>query len=135
MKPIILFYTIIFNFLLTFIQSKSIDSENKPRIFFAQLAESTGFFPIEINVPDTISSMMSGLSSMYEAASSFFGSGNESESQGEESVQEIIHDEQNINTGNSKVLLSKKKKRKLTRGSKKIMEKNDYDYLFNYLLF
>lgn len=51
------------------------ENQNEPRIFFKQLVEASGLFPIEINVPDTIGAMMNGMSSMYETVSSYFGGG------------------------------------------------------------
>lgn len=49
--------------------------ENEPRLFFRQLIDASGLFPLEINVPDTISTMMSGISSAYDAMSMYFGNG------------------------------------------------------------
>lgn len=107
-------------------ESKSIGiADEQPRIFFRQVLDATGFFPIEINVPDTISTMMSGLGAMYDTVSSYFGSGSgESEGQTEgEQSQQIIHDENNSNS-------------KMTQMKKKVRRKsaNDYDYVFNYFL-
>jgi hypothetical protein len=55
------------------VQLKPID--NQPRLFFRQMIEASGLFPLEINVPDTISTMMSGINSAYDAMSMFFGNG------------------------------------------------------------
>lgn len=66
---------------------KSIPSDEtnveKPRIFFRQMIEASGLFPLELNVPDTVYSMMGGLSAAYDAMSMYFGSGSGGESEGQ----------------------------------------------------
>lgn len=69
------------------IQMKSIASDDEPRIFFRQLIEASGIFPIELSVPDTISTMMNGLSAAYNAMSSFFGNGGDNNNAEGEEVQ------------------------------------------------
>lgn len=71
--------------------------KDEPRIFFRQLIEASGLFPIEINVPDTISSMANGMSWMYESVSSYFNGGQGEEGdQGQE--QQVLNDEVNLNS-------------------------------------
>ena len=85
-------------FSLTPIRTKSIagDKTNieKPRIFFRQMIEASGLFPLEVNVPDTVSSMMGGLSAAYDAMSTYFGNagGSESEGQSQPEVTAIKRD-------------------------------------------
>lgn len=114
------------------VESKSIQNEEgEPRIFFRQVLDATGFFPIEINVPDTISSMMSGIGAMYDTVSGYFGSGdNEGQSQPEEQTQQVIHDENNINSK----MTQKKKKVKKSKKKKTELSNNDYDYFLSYFL-
>lgn len=118
---------------LEFVESKSIRNVEEPRIFFRQILDATGFFPIEINVPDTVSSMMSGLSSMYDTVSGYFGSGDsEGQSQPEEQTQQqIIHDENSVN---SKMTQRKKKVKKFKKKRKAVKSNNDYDYFLSYFL-
>jgi hypothetical protein len=125
-------------------QAKSIGRVNEPRIFFGQLADATGFFPIEINVPDTISSMMSGLGSMYESVSGYFGGGQGEESESESTQPEaaaVLHDEVNVNVhsdtanrGSVPLPSKNKKKKKVTRGNAQFVESDDYADLFNYFI-
>ena len=114
---------------LDIIESKSIRNAEEPRIFFRQILDATGFFPLEINVPDTVSSMMSGLSSMYDTVSGYFGSGG-SEGQPEEQTQQIIHDENSVNSK----MTQKKKKVKKIKKKKTVKSNNDYDYFLSYFL-
>lgn len=118
---------------LEFVESKSIRNVEEPRIFFRQILDATGFFPIEINVPDTVSSMMSGLSSMYDTVSGYFGSGDsEGQSQPEEQTQQqIIHDENSVD---SKMTQRKKKVKKFKKKRKAVKSNNDYDYFLSYFL-
>lgn len=95
-------------------------NHNQPRIFFKQMAEASGLFPIEINVPDTISSMMSGMNSMYQAASAYFGSGSEGGVEGGEQSQmqdEVSHISRPIN--------GKQRRKKVKRVRKKTGTKSD----------
>lgn len=109
------------SFLLASVQTKSIqsvgqDGENKigePRIFFRQMIEATGLFPLEINVPDTISTMMSGLTTAYDTMSMYFGSGGDG-GQGESPTE----------------MTRERKKKKVKRKKKKITEDDDDDYDF-----
>jgi len=61
------------------VQSKNLVAIEKeePRIFFRQIVEASGLFPIEVNVPDTISSMSQFMSSMWDTASSYINGGGE----------------------------------------------------------
>jgi hypothetical protein len=112
---------------------KSIESHNEspsdPRIFFGQLAEASGVFPLEINVPETFVSMMNGVSTMYDTVSSYFGSGGESEVQGQEESATQIEESSKMEM----MLMGKKKKKKID--SVKNIEESDYDYLFDFVLF
>lgn len=104
--------------LVAFAHSKSIiiqDTNGEPRIFFRQMIEASGLFPLEINVPDTLSSMMSTLSTAYDTMSMYFGNGGTS-GQGEEGQSQ---------SESAKIDRKKKVKRK----KKKIID-NDYDYDF-----
>jgi hypothetical protein len=76
------------------------------------MIEASGLFPLEINVPDTLSTMMSGLTTAYDTMSMYFGSGG----QGEEGQSQPEATKMN-------------KKKKVKRKKKKIIE-NDYDYDF-----
>lgn len=101
---------------LTFVQPKSITSEDingEPRIFFRQMIEASGLFPLEINVPDTLSTMMSTLSTAYDTMSMFFGNGG---GQGEE--------------GQSQPEATKSDRKKKVKRKKKRIIENDYDYDF-----
>lgn len=104
---------------LALVQTKSILSEDgtnkngEPRIFFRQMIEASGLFPLEINVPDTLSSMMSGLSSAYDTMSMYFGSGG-GQGNGVQSQSEATRD----------------RKKKVKRKKKKKIVENDYDYDF-----
>lgn len=99
---------------------------NEPRIFFKQVVEASGLFPIEINVPDTISAMMSGMSSMYQAVSSYFGGGSEGDSEGGE--QQVSYDEVDLN---SRPISGKHRKKKVKRVKKKPDVNDDNDNLFD----
>lgn len=83
-------FTVLCLILLTFarVEPKAINQNNalkvEPRIFFRQIVEASGLFPIEINVPDTISSMMNGINSMWS-----YISGNASEDVEEPSVENM----------------------------------------------
>jgi hypothetical protein len=69
-------------------EKDEMDLKVEPRIFFKQMMEATGIFPLEINVPDMMSSMMSGMSSMYQAVSSYFsGSSGEEDTPMQEAVK------------------------------------------------
>jgi hypothetical protein len=81
-------------FLLKSVQLKPID--NKPRLFFRQLIDASGLFPLEINVPDTISTMMSGISSAYNAMSMYFGNG-DGDSGGSTNVKDSSQSQSEVN--------------------------------------
>lgn len=61
----------------SFKSSEIVETQNEPRIFFKQIMDASGLFPIEINVPDTISSMINSMNSMSQAISSYFAGGNQ----------------------------------------------------------
>lgn len=137
-----LFILICFISLLASIQMKSIESDlrgnksaDEPRIFFRQMIEASGLFPYEINVPDTVSAMMSGLSSMYDTMSMLFGSGS-SGSGGSES--EVQQDQVNANVASNTnaIRMSQKRKKKVKKiRNKKLTSQIDdynYDYYLNY---
>lgn len=122
MKSIVVHFILASTLCLTCVQMKSISHEDdsnsrngEPRIFFRQMIEASGLFPLEINVPDTLSSMMSGLSTAYDTMSMYFGSGG-SQGEGGQSQPEV-----NAVTRDRKKK-SKKKKRKIVE--------SDYDYDF-----
>lgn len=118
---------------LKFIESKSIRRAEEPRIFFRQILDASGLFPIEINVPDTISTMMSGLSTMYDSVSSYFGSG--SESGGQPEMQVIIHDENNVVSKMTQATKAKRKVKRSRKNKKKWKQNdNDYDYISYFFL-
>lgn len=102
----VLHLSIIFS--LTPVQMKSIASDGanieKPRVFFRQLIEASGLFPLEINVQDTVSSMMGGLSAAYNAMSMYFGNtgGEESEGQSQQEVTAIKRDQRKKKTKRKK---------------------------------
>lgn len=125
-------------FLLLLISTNFIETEPKviekgdkaePRVFFKQMAEASGLFPIEINVPDTIGSMMSGMSWMYETASSYFNMGGEngvSEDQGQQ--QQVLYDGI-VTEASTKSKRQKKKVKKLQKKIKLDSELNMFDVL------
>lgn len=114
-------------------------SENEPRIFFRQMLEASGIFPIEVNVPDTISSMMSGMMYMYQTMSSYFGGseGGEGGEQGQPSQD--VYDEVDLN---SRPIGEKQRRKKVKKLKKKTSSKHDDDDeegnlldLFGFLMF
>lgn len=117
MKLLVVHFIIVSTLCLASVQTKSFSSvHGEPRIFFSQMIEASGLFPLEINVPDTLSSMMSGLSSAYSTMSMYFGNGG-SEGEGGQSQPEV-----NSVTRDRKKKVKRKKKKKITE--------NDYDYDF-----
>lgn len=117
------------------VQSKVINEKlgSEPRIFFKQMVEASGLFPIEINVPDTIGSMWNGMSSMYQAASSYFQGGSESEgNEGQGQQQQVSNDE--VVSKNAK---SKHRKKKVKKVQKKKISRSEMNMLdiFNFLMF
>lgn len=102
---------------------------NEPRLYFQQILDATGWFPVEINVPDTISSMMSGISSMYDSVSSYFNSGNEG-AEGSQNQPGVTQNEMNL------VHLQPIKAKHLKKKVKKKSGENDDDEnLFDYFGF
>lgn len=131
---VLLFLTIIVvcNARLVEVTSKN---QNEPRLFFKQIVEASGLFPIEINVPDTLSAMMSGMSSMYEAASTYF-SGTGSEEGDQSQMQQVVYDEVDVN---SRPIRGKRRKKKVKKLKKKTSATDDdnenvLDY-FEFLMF
>lgn len=116
------------------VQSKviieDVELKSEPRIFFKQMVEASGLFPIEINVPDTIGSMWSGMSSMYQAASSYFNGGSESEGQ----QQQVSYDAVVSMDTPAKSKQRKKKVKKLQKKKDRRSEMNMLD-IFNFLMF
>lgn len=114
-------------------------SENEPRIFFRQMLEASGIFPIEVNVPDTISSMMSGMMYMYQTMSSYFG-GSEGGGGGEQGQpSQDVYDEVDLN---SRPISEKQRRKKVKKLKKKTSSKHDDDDeegnlldLFGFLMF
>ena len=104
--------------------SKNEISKEEPRIFFRQMLEASGLFPIEINVPDTISSMMDGMSYLYGMVTSTFSSGSGSETE----TQEQDSNTQQINR--------RKKLKNLKQESEAADEDDVMDFfMFNMLVF
>lgn len=98
-------------------------TEDEPRIFFKQMIEASGLFPLEINVPDTISSMMSGMSSMYQTVSSYFsGSGEEGGGGGSDQSQ-VVYDEVDVNS--RPINGERRRKMKVKRVRKESSAEND----------
>lgn len=94
------------------------ESHSEPRIFFKQIIEGSGLFPVEINVPDTIGAMMNGISSMYQAAANYFGgSGNEGGSEGGEASQSQLSFNELSRPINGKLRRKKVKRAKKKTGA------------------
>ena len=118
--------------------SERLNQPEEPRIFFKEIAEASGIFPIEINVPDTIMSMFSGMSQFYEYMSSFFSGEGQGGGMDEEDQQsQVSYDEVDFN---SKPIITpptvagaKKKLKKMSQ----YQEDEDYSIfdLFRFLLF
>ena len=111
---------------------------NKPRLFFRQMIEASGLLPIEINVPDTLSSIWSGMNYMYQATSSYFGGGNEGEGEGAGDQSQVVYDhvDENLKPINGKHRRKKVKKlkKKTNTADDDDDELNVFD-LFNFLMF
>lgn len=108
-------------------------NKSEPRIFFKQMMEASGLFPLEINVPDTISAMMGGIGSMYESVSSYFGGGSEASGDGQ-SQQDVVHDEVDLHSQPIKAKHRKKKVKKLKKKTENDDDENLFDY-FGFLMF
>ncbi|CAO1411024.1 unnamed protein product [Diamesa tonsa] len=96
----------------------------EPRLFFGQIVgfmTSMGWLPIEVNVPDMIGSMMSGMMSMYEMMSSYFGGGGEEASAAGamDTIQDeqVVYDDVNFN---SRPDLNTRRKNKNNKSKRKI---------------
>lgn len=109
---------------------------NKPRLFFRQMIEASGLLPIEINVPDTLSSMWSGMNYMYQATSSYFGGGSEGEGASDQSQVVYDHVDENLKPINGKHRKKKVKKlkKKTNTADDDDEELNVFD-IFNFLIF
>jgi hypothetical protein len=71
----------------------AIEAGDEPRLFFRQMVEASGLFPLELNVPDTVSAMMGGMSWMYQTAMSYFsggGSEEQTETAGEGGESQVV---------------------------------------------
>lgn len=106
------------------------ENQNEARLFFKQIIEASGLVPLEINVPDTLSAMMSGMNYMYQAASSYFNGGGEG---GGDQQQQVIYDEVDVNSRpiNGKHRKKKVKKSAASDDSEKL---NLFD-IFYFLMF
>ena len=54
------------------------EGHGEGRIFFnaiGDLVQASGFFPIEVNVPDTVSGMMQGIQGMWSSMMNYLGYG------------------------------------------------------------
>lgn len=106
----------------------------EPRIFFKQIMDASGLFPIEINVPDTISAMMGGLGSMYDSVSSFFGGGSGAATEGGQTQQDVVYDQVDLHS--QPVKAKRHRKKKVKKLKKKTEEDDDDDEtLFDYFGF
>ncbi|CRK98097.1 CLUMA_CG011465, isoform A [Clunio marinus] len=110
---------------------ENVTVKDEPRIFFKQIMEASGIFPIEINVPDTISAMISGMNSMYESMSTYFISNG---SQQEELEQQVRLKKSKVELGSRP---SSKHRRKKLNKRRHMKEKIFYNLLdlFNLLMF
>lgn len=108
------------------------ENQNEPRLFFKQIIEASGLVPLEINVPDTLGAMMSGMNYMYQAASNYFSGGSE----GEGGEQQVVYDEVDVNT---RPINGKHRRKKVKKLKKKTPATDDDDEnvfdLFNFLMF
>lgn len=107
---------------------------SEPRIFFKQMIDASGVFPIELNVPDMMSAMMSGMSSMYQSVSSYFGGGGGSEggSEGDQSQQEVSYDPVNFET---KPISGRHRRKKVKKTKRKTGTDEDDESMFDLLDF
>lgn len=106
---------------------------SEPRIFFKQVIDASGVFPIELNVPDMISAMMSGMSSMYQSVSSYFGGGgSEGGSEGDQSQQEVSYDPVNFET---KPISGRHRRKKVKKTRRKTGTDEDDESMFDLLDF
>lgn len=106
---------------------------NEPRLFFKQIAEASGLFPLEINVPDTLSAMMSGMNYMYQTASSYFSGGSEEGDQGQ--MEQVAYDEVDVNSRPINGKHRKKKVKKLKKKTSANDVDDDDDNMFDLLSF
>lgn len=102
---------------------------SEPRIFFKQMIDASGVFPIEVNVPDMMSAMMSGMSSMYQSVSSYLGGGGGSE--GEQS-QDVANDPVDFET---KPISGKHRRKKVKKTRRKTGTDDDDENMFDLLDF
>jgi hypothetical protein len=123
MQVAILFF-LIASFVGAHARLVQINSENviKPRLFFKQIVEASGILPLEINVPDTFSAIMSGMNYMYQTASSYFSGGNEGGDQSQ--MQEVAFDEVDEN---KRPINGKHRKKKVKKLKKKTSASDDDD--------
>lgn len=61
------------------VHTKQLKISDDPRLFFKQIMDASGLFPIEINVPDVLSTITSAMSTFGQSIYSFL-SGSNSES-------------------------------------------------------
>lgn len=108
---------------------------NEPRIFFRQMIEASGLFPIEINVPDMVSSMASGMNWMYESVSTYFNGQSQAEGSDETQSQQVSYDEVVQNSQPSNERHRKKKVRRVKKKTDSNGDENMFDLLFEIINF
>lgn len=101
------------------------------------MIEASGLLPIEINVPDTLSSIWSGMNYMYQATSSYFGGGSEGDGEGASDQSQVVYDHVDENL---KPINGKHRRKKVKKLKKKTDDDDDDDELnvfdlFNFLIF
>lgn len=112
---------------------KQIDyvEQSKPRIFFRQIIEASGLFPVEINVPDTISSMVNSISWMYENVSSYFNSQAEGGDQNQQ--QQVSYDAVEPITTSQPI--NRRHRKKKVKNVKKKRVSDDDEKIFDFISF
>lgn len=108
----------------------------EPRIFFGQVVQATGLFPLEINVPDTISAMMSGMNYMYQSMSSYFSSSGSEGGEQSQNQAQVVYDEVDVNSRPINGKHRKKKVKKLKKKTSAVVDdEEDKDSLSMFDLF
>jgi hypothetical protein len=102
------------------------ESQSEARLFFKQIIEASGLLPIEINVPDTLSTMWGAMNYMYQATSSYFSGSEEGAS---EASDQVVYDDvdESLKPINGK--RRQKKVKKLKKKTNDDVELNVFDLL------
>lgn len=115
------------------LDKNSIETKSEPRLFFRQIIEASGLLPIEINVPDTLSTMWGAMNYMYQTASSYFSGSEEGSGDTSEQSQVVYdHVDESLKPINGKH--RKKKVKKLKKKTNDEEELNVFD-LLDFLMF